>query len=398
MTYFVTDDVLGGISVLEKKLFSVLCLALWGLLSLPSFVCAQQTPYLKDFITVDVPDPGGLDVSADYLMMNDAIDLFDFREGEVDSSTLNASPALGDLKGGRLLVNLGILPSTGLHAGYTRSEIAAGPFDFTIDTWELYLRRQLWSQSPRSFVGASVDFGGRIDRARDRHITDLSQVNQLIRRLGPEFSEVSVSKVNDRGIDFVSIDSGDGVALLTPQAGLPDFEVSLTDVEDYSFFGRVILGRFFDGGGAHLFFEAGRSVIDTTIDSNIALFLPDEQFLPDSVNQGLAELPMDLDRDETYYKVGGNLQLQLPFGLLGNLKYEYLRLDRDKDLSFIDYNHIVTGDLIWPLGEHVALDLGATYLRRQFNGVIPFMYNTLSQTTFDHDYGFVNLGVVARFY
>lgn len=343
---------------------------------------AGEITFFRDFATSEVPDPGSVELSADYLRMNDAIDLFDFRERETDAAA--SSPALGDLQGGKLMVNMGLYPKTGLHLSYSRIDLEAGPVKFPIDSFDLYLRRQLLSQKRGGLFQGSLDIGGRYDRAADRTMSRASDIDSFIKRIDPQLS------IRETGTNVI-ISNGEFL-IQAPKEGRPPLEVSLEDLQDYTVYARLTLGHLFDSGSIHFFSEVGRSEIDSRVDSTL------DAFVPASLRGNAEVFPIDLDRHEYFWKGGSNLQYRLPFGVVGNLRYEYLRMDREDDLDYVDYNHVVKGDLIWPINEALALDLGATYLRRQFNGVVPFMYNRLTQSTFDHNYGFVHMGLIYRFF
>jgi hypothetical protein len=116
--------------------------------------------------------------------------------------------------------------------------------------------------------------------------------------------------------------------------------------------------------------------------------------VPESYRDKLPELPIDLSRNESYWKGGFSVFLRTPFRTLTYLEYSYVRLNRDADLGYVNYNHIVRAKIDYFLKSNVILSVGGEYLHRQFNGQIPFMYNKYSQTNFDHRYGWAEVGVV----
>jgi hypothetical protein len=106
---------------------------------------------LRDHPGVMLAPKGLLEISLEYLVMNDTVDIFDIRDGEIETVNPDLrSPTLGDLNGGRLLVNYGLLPRTTLHGEYTYRDVDLSVSDFQVHSMELSLRQGLcWAMAPR---------------------------------------------------------------------------------------------------------------------------------------------------------------------------------------------------------------------------------------------------------
>lgn len=83
--------------------------------------------------------------------------------------------------------------------------------------------------------------------------------------------------------------------------------------------------------------------------------------------------------------------------LLWELNYEYSKILRGAGLEYVDFNHILHATLGRKLSENLLGFITAKYMYRQFNGEVPYLYNEYTQTTFDHNYGYVKFGLMYSF-
>ena len=338
-------------------------------------------PVLRDYPSPFFLAPHQLEISADYLVMNSTVDVLNVREGELDAVDSALADSLGDLEGGRLLVNYGLFARTNLHAEYSRREIEMGLGRFDINTAELALRQGV--PLPWHGLALAVEGGARGNWADDLSFTRVADIDRFVRRIDPE---TSISET----ASHVIISTGEGTVFV-PKADKPPLDAELEAMHDLGFFLRLLLGAEVGPLRPSAFVEVGHTRIDSRIDSNVATFVGG------SVAAALADrFPVDLDRSEEYLKGGVQLALTLFDRLTLQSAYEYLRLDRDSGLQGADDNHIVRADATWYFTPQVGLNIGGVYYRRQFNGVIPFLYNRYSRTTFDHDYGVLSLGLIGR--
>lgn len=348
----------------------------------PGFARADNPNYFLDFGRVAVLPVGVVELSALHLRMDDRIDLFDFREREISAQTAQTFAGLGDLKGAQLLANWGLFPATQLHGEYSWRNLDNGLLKMDIDSYELSVR-QLLRPGSAGTPAWSVDLGGRINRSGDQTIRSIPDIDLFVKRINRSYS-VSQTPTH------LVISNGPGTAFF-PKSNTPPLQVSVEELFDITPFVRGSCGWTLGAWEPALFAEIGRTWIDSTIDSNL------NQIVGTTFATVAADFPLQQDRVETYAKIGFNLYGPGPFGTQGNLRYQYLRLDRPAELDAVKDNHILKADLILPLTPHWALNMGATYYRRQLNGVIPFLYNRYTQTSYDHDYGSVHLGVTARY-
>lgn len=339
---------------------------------------------LRDHPGVMLAPKGQVEISLEYLMMNDTVDIFDIRDEEIESVNRNLqSTTLGDLNGGRLLINYGLLSLTTLHGEYTYRNVDLSVSDFQVHSLELSVRQGLLGYESKGWPLVALDAGVRLNFGEDIHFDQIDRINSVLRLVNPDLS------INDTGSDLVFSDGTNNYEV--SKAGRDPLKASIEDLLDHTWFIRLTVGKPLGPVLPNLFAEYGHNEIDSRITSNI------DQYLPASIFPAVSALPLELDRSENYWKVGCNLHFSLPFDLQGYLEYHYLRMDRDNGLDFVDYNHVVKGNLAYFLTDYLAINLGASYYSRQFNGVIPFLYNEYTQTGFDHDYAFVHMGLSGIF-
>ena len=325
---------------------------------------------------------GAVELSALHLRMDDHIDLFDFREREISAQTVSTFSGLGDLRGARLMANWGVFAATQVHGEYSWRNLDNGLLKMDIDSYELSVRQLVRSAGPGPSAWA-LDFGTRINRSGDQNIRSIAEIDLFVKRINRNYS-VSQTPTH------LLIGNGPATAFF-PRANTPQLQVSVENLFDITPFIRVTSGWSLGAWEPALFVEVGRSWVDSSIDSNL------NTIVGTTFASVAADFPLKLDREETYAKAGFNLYGPGPLGTLGNLRYEYVRLDRPSGLDAVNYNHLLKADLVLPFTPRWALNLGASYYRRQLNGVIPFRYNRYTQSSYDHDYGTVHLGLVASF-
>ena len=165
----------------------------------------------------------------------------------------------------------------------------------------------------------------------------------------------------------------------------------MEDAHDITPYIRLTAGKFFANFFPNLYIEYGHSSISSKIDSTLT------DYVPESLSENTLGFPIDLDRDEDYLKTGINLMVKLPLRIQVHLEYNYIRLFREDGLDYINYNHVFKADIDWFIKKWLVLNIGGVCYDRQFNGVIPFLYNEHTQTTFDHRYGMAHIGITCLF-
>lgn len=336
-----------------------------------SAVDSSARDYYLDFPTLNQPRAAELEWSAELLGMNKQLDLFDVRSSSDACSDCSEDIVFGDSQGIRFLLNYGLNDSLSVRGEYSHWSLENGFDDVVIDSGALALRKKVGS----SFV---AELGARGNRGSSLKVTEYNRLKILLNYI-----------LEDKNFSFVDgashfIIKHEGTTLNLDKSDDP-IRISVSGMQDVTTYGRLLYGfPVAKRLNATLFLEGGKSWIETDI--NV--------YLHPELAQ-LVDLPqMDVARTETFLKSGIDFLAHGPWGTVWDLNWSYERLFREEDLNYVEYNQILNGDVLIPVHQSVAIRLGGSWYRRQFNGVVPFAYNRITQTTFDHDYGTLRLGVV----
>jgi hypothetical protein len=304
--------------------------------------------------------------------VNDTIDFLDIREQEVGSAYDNLGLGDYDHYGG--YINLGITDSSMLSGLYLRRFIKYGHGTLSVHSYEFF-----WRKSFRSIF--SIDIGIKGNSMDPETLRNVDDINFYIKKYKPNaYIEID----NVRNIIWFVKEGESKVGVYKTE----DPYVKIYDSWDLTKFIRFTAGKAYYNFFPNVFIEYGKTDIYGKIDTNLKFFVPEgfQDILP--------KLPVNLDRDEQYFKIGVNTFIRTPFNTLTYLEYFYITIDRDNGLGFEHFNHVFKAEINYFASRHFVFFLGGVYLHRQFNGIIPFLYNKYSQTTFDHKYGWAEAGVI----
>lgn len=349
----------------------------------------QDEIVLKDYSLAMTLPKNKIELSLDYMSINDALDIFDVRDNEFSDNSSIDSARLGDLQGIRLWLNYGLFPKTMLTAGVAYKDIDYASTSLNITSLDLSLRQMLIDyEYPILPFAITMDLGVHANIGKDLNFTSDTDINRMIDRLTDQ--NVSV-KINDQYVWIHRKTDSSEISLGVPREGKPSPNVSIEQMQDVSPFIRLTAGEMFKNIFPNVILEYGHTFIESRIDSSLLAYFPGV------MKASIPDLPMDLDREENYLKIGANLLAKLPLNFMACLEYNYLKLFRDSNLDYIDYNQIVDADLFYRLTDRTTLNVGGSFCERQLNGILPFLYNEYTQTTFDHKYGVVRFGVTVLF-
>ena len=304
--------------------------------------------------------------------VNDAIDVFDVRKQEVGGS-LNAV-GLGDYDHYGGFLNLGLADTLMASGSYLHRFIQYGHGTISIHSYEFFIRKSFWSV-------LSIDFGVRGNILDGEKVKNVDDINFYIHRYNPNVS----IEVDPYYIWFTKKTETGEITSGVAKGENP--YVSLYDSWDLTNFLRLTVGKTYRKFQPNIFIEYGKTDIHGKIDTNL------KYYVPKGFEDSLPELPVNLNRDETYLKLGFNSFLKTPFNTLTYFEYYYLMLFRDDGLGYEHYNHVFRLEVNYFFNRHLVLSLGGIYLHRQLNGIIPLLYNKYTQTTFDHKYGWAEAGI-----
>lgn len=331
-----------------------------------------------------------LEFTADYLLMNDTVDIFDVRESRISEVAKPYRAAtLGDMQGFRAMLNYGLLERTTLHSLYQYRDLDFGLDSAKVHTAEFSVKQSLQNENESAFPLLAIDAGVRFNGSEDQVFDTDGEINALIDRLDPA-NRVDV-RVDPAMVWFDRRVNGNSYSLGVSRMGRPNPQISTADTYDVTPYLRLTGGRIYGWFFPNVYLEYGHSFIESKVDTTL------DQYIPASLHASLPALPLDLSREEDYVKAGVNLLIKLPYRALLRFDYTYYRFFRGDDLDYMDYNHTFQADLNLYLRKWIILNVGGTYYDRQLNGIIPFLYNEQTQTTFDHAYGVVHAGLTFLF-
>jgi len=152
-----------------------------------------------------------------------------------------------------------------------------------------------------------------------------------------------------------------------------DFNAELTDLSDNAYYLRLLLGNQF--GTSLLNFYTGFKYASINTDLN----------------------GRDLSRNEKSLMLGLSHTIEFSHYIL-DTKYEYTRLFDRHDITGDDNsNHVFDIHLARAFSDNLLLYVGLKIMLNQFNGVIPYLYNEQTQSSFDKKYNYINAGFVYNF-
>ncbi len=152
-----------------------------------------------------------------------------------------------------------------------------------------------------------------------------------------------------------------------------DLNPQITDLSDDSFYIRLLLGSRFKSALLNFYTGFKYSSIDSTL------------------------FGQDASRNEKSVNLGFTHTIEFSNFIL-DTGYEYIRLfSRESEITENKSNHIIKVNLSRALSDKLLVYIGSTTMLNQFNGLIPYLYNTQTQSSFDKVYTYVSLGFVYNF-
>lgn len=317
--------------------------------------------------------PNKMEVNLQYILLNDVVDMLNFKSKEFDSSTANA---IGDMDGYKAKLTYGI--SDNLMVRYT---IARENFEYSGNKIkntmnEIFIRKNLFQKD--SFSGVSFDIGAISNQLGDYYISDIDDINELSKRYYPE-KDYKLELSNN---SLYAISGNNTTTLYyNPWVGLED-------TNDMSFYCRAITGLNSKNKILDLYVGIKKTKINNKIVAN--------QELVDVAASYDINIEKNLARDEIMYFTGvsGSYDGKI-FGI--EYSYEYNKFKRDSGLDYVDYNHIIDVTLDYKYSKDLVFYTGGRAMYRQLNGQIPYLYNKYTQTTYDHKYGYARAGIIYRY-
>lgn len=248
---------------------------------------------------------------------------------------------------------------------------------------QTFLRYNLFND-PFAFFnsGVSFDIGYKSNQMKDFYLSDVDSMNLLINRFLKN-SDISIFKRNEAYF----IQKGED-----PPYGLENpFYISMEDTQDLNYYTRILTGFYSNNSIMDFYFGYRKTHIKNKVSST-------PRFIEFTLLNGEPEfyLPYILDRDESMWFFGFNYSLNSR-KFIYEINYEYEKFLRESGLDYVDFNHVLEITISYEVKKDLLVSLGGKVFYRQLNGEIPYLYNSYTQTTFDHKYGFATLGIQYTF-
>jgi len=305
--------------------------------------------------------------------ITDSLDVLNLRDTDVGN---RHSIDPGDLQGAGLRISRLLGPNA-------RVQLSLGHDVLDYGFEDLKVFQASGSGHWRPFSWMQVWAGLRSSMAADMTYTTPDAVNAMLGR----FKVRDKVDWDDEDVRFIRTSGTMTITVFVPREGRPDPKIALEDLSDRTLFAGMVLGAPIGILTPSVFVEVGRTDITTRLSTTLDVYA-------DAVDRKLpVKFPLSLDRDENYLEAGVSCALRLGSSWRLLAEYSEIQIDRDKGLDSQEKNQILSSALFWRFSEKMELHLGARYFERQLNGVLPFLYNTYSQSTFRHSYGLIYGGV-----
>ncbi len=136
-----------------------------------------------------------------------------------------------------------------------------------------------------------------------------------------------------------------------------------------------------------------RSIIGTKLGSSLLNFYAGYKF--GSIDSSIDAL--DVSRDEKAVFAGVDYTLEAGNFII-DADYQYMRLfGRGSGLSLNNHNSIFKLNIARAISQRLLVFIGLNTMSNQFNGLIPYLYNTQTQSDFDQKYAYLRFGFVYNF-
>jgi len=363
---------------------------------------AQNINYAKHNIHTQTPKSGNIQILGSYLKMNDTLDVLDIKESEFGTSTANYD-SLGDMDGYEFELRYSISDTLMLDYTRTNENISYGENVLNNNRDEIFLRYNFLNSKMSLINGLSIDIGYVKNRAKDIYIRDLDDINSMLDKVStdegvnynikiephPIVNPVYPYVINDYTNDPSNPTTlGNGLELS------PYF--SSENLSDESQYIRLLANITSSHLLTDFFIGYKKTKISTFVDSSLH-YETDISLQNELDNRNITPYKR-LDRDEEMAFFGVNISYDdTKYNMAYEFCYEYDMLFRDNGLDYRDYNHIIKANISKVIDKNLLLSVGGKIMMTQFSGQIPYLYNKYSQTSFDHKYGYMNIGLSYKF-
>ena len=348
-----------------------------ALLMISGYVFAATYPgwLIQDTPMAFTPKQWEGEITAKWLLVNDTVDFLNARDDVTDGSHLFKDNS-GNLNGGKLIFDIGLLPSVMFFYSGQYHEIVTEfgssqtfgdvDSDHGIDTWshEAGLR---WNFLQIQNIGMAF----AVEGAYLKHTSE------------------------DFAFSFLSVNSGStNIQFSTPK------EIKLSDLSDDGWRVRIVGSKMFGNSfclNTWVGFESMNA--SSAISTSIAYAPIKENF------------DRKFDIDESQVRMGIGIIWQITPRIPIELQYEYLNINRSEhstgasntsdlarytnpnSLSPEDSNSILTGKIGYWITPNININVEGKFMTNQFLGIVPHYNNTVTSRFLDKAYGYIGIGI-----
>ncbi len=312
---------------------------------------SQYIKYVRNLNTAHLIEPGQMEFTFKFGLMNDAIDMFDFKSKIVESENIdiNQFSKFGDWQSYHTFFNMGLAKRLNARFEFGYDLIEIGKSEAEVKNFALELKVMLLEEK-LSFPTISLSVG------YNTHIAN--NIKGDIRALSFNLGEISINQTFD-----------------------PPEELTVGGLNDQSVYiglhmGKVINERF-------MFYTFNRLTY-TQVSSEFSTSLQIGQF---------QKLENDFKYDSLNYKLGIGAFFQLKQSLLltGEYQFNYFKRDFVDNAPFAGKNekiaHTLDLSIHYLMTDHLAMSFGAWFSSSFLASEFPLTYNRKSASKFDNPYG-----------
>jgi len=316
-----------------------------------------------------------IQVRASYLKVNDTIDFLDIKESELGDNYADSFGSIGDMDGYDFNLRYGLSSKDSIFLNYQRWNVDYGDSTLNNNKIDIYNRFNIYKT-------ISFDIGFTQDKANPITIKSDIMLNSMINKIKPN-SGIKIengSIIQSDGSITTLIENGKEVAPY----------ISIEDLESNSYYTRLLFG-YSIAKNSFLDFYLGYKFND--IKTDISIYPKNNE----DFNKEISDLNIpNLNRTETVGTLGISYTFQLKKSIY-EFNYEYNKIFRDDDLSYVNQSHILNITVAKEITNQFLLYVGGKVMFEQFNTDLPYLYNKYTQTQFDKKYGFAKVGIVYSF-
>ena len=314
--------------------------------------------------------------------MNDALDIFNIKEREVDTDSKNYT-SLGDMEGINLNMGYTFSEKWYLNINLNQKKLNYLGSKLNSKRVDIYIRQQLYLSNHWAFA---MDLGYVTNRADDASMDSVEAINNTLEDILPN-KEIELKEIDEKQVLFYR---GDDKSVKTVELENPAY-IKVKDTSDNGFYLRAIASL----RQKNWLFDAYLGYSEVEIENKIESSIFDEPN-PD-LQKELENIRLVQKRKDIIYFGGMGVKYNFNNKWQSDFNYKYMHIFRISCLDNSNNNHVFNLNLTHKLNSKINFYLGGKVMLSQLNGEIPYIYTKYNKGSFHHKYGFLNGGVSYQF-